>query len=146
MLNERKVVNMLGGTNLLDRPLKGSIDFDRLIKTGIPFKGALRVKEKLHLTNREIANTLGMSESKWIRKGRKPSGRLSSIESDRLYRFARLLALATDVFEDEDRAVEWLRRPQFGLGDGIPLDLINTEAGAREVESLLLQIEHGVVL
>lgn len=61
-------------------------------------------------------------------------------------RFTRILALATDVFEDEDRAVEWLRRPQFGLGDRIPLDLINTEAGAREVESLLLQIEHGVVL
>ncbi len=61
-------------------------------------------------------------------------------------RFARILALAKDVFEDEDRAIEWLRRPQFGLGDRIPFDLIYTEAGTSEVESLLLRIEHGVVL
>lgn len=61
-------------------------------------------------------------------------------------RFAQILALATDIFEDEDRAVEWLRRPQFGLGDKVPLDLINTEAGVREVESLLLRIEHGGVV
>lgn len=146
MLKERKVVKMLGGSALLDRTVKDRIGFGDLIKIGIPFKGALCVKERLHFTNREIANTLGISESTWVRKGRKPSGRLSPEESDRLYRFARILALATDVFENEDRAIEWLKRPQFGLGDRIPLDLIDTEAGAREVESLLLRIEHGGVV
>lgn len=146
MQNERKVVAVLGGSKSIDRPIKDSIDLDRLIKAGIPLKGALIVKERLHLTNREVANILGISESKWIRKGRKPSSRLSPVESDRLYRIARIIALAKDVFEDEDRAIEWLRRPQFGLGDRVPFDLIYTEVGAREVESLLLRIEHGVVV
>lgn len=146
MQNERKVVDVLGGRKSLDRPVKDINDFIDLIKDGISLKGALSVKERLHLTNRELADTLGISESKWSRRIRRPSGRLSLVESDRLYRIARIFALAKDVFEDEERAIEWLRRPQFGLGDRIPLDLINTEVGAREVESLLLRIEYDVIV
>lgn len=146
MQNERKVVNVLGGRKSLDRPVKDINDFINLIKDGISLKGALSVKERLHLTNRELADTLGISESKWSRRIRRPSGRLSLVESDRLYRIARIFALAKDVFENEERAIEWFRRPQFGLGDRIPLDLINTEVGAREVESLLLRIEYDVIV
>lgn len=146
MQNERKVVDVLGGRKSLDRPVKDINDFIDLIKGGISLKGALSVKERLHLTNRELADTLGISESKWSRRIRRPSGRLSLVESDRLYRIARIFALAKDVFENEERAIEWFRRPQFGLGDRIPLDLINTEVGAREVESLLLRIEYDVIV
>lgn len=146
MQNERKVVDVLGGRKSLDRPVKDINDFINLIKNGISLKGALSVKERLHLTNRELADTLGISESKWSRRIRRPSGRLSLVESDRLYRIARIFALAKDVFENEERAIEWFRRPQFGLGDRIPLDLINTEVGAREVESLLLRIEYDVIV
>lgn len=146
MQNERKVVDVLGGRKSLDRPVKDINDFINLIKDGISLKGALSVKERLHLTNRELADTLGISESKWSRRIRRPSGRLSLVESDRLYRIARIFALAKDVFENEERAIEWFRRPQFGLGDRIPLDLINTEVGAREVESLLLRIEYDVIV
>lgn len=146
MQNERKVVDVLGGRKSLDRPVKDINDFIDLIKDGISLKGALSVKERLHLTNRELADTLGISESKWSRRIRRPSGRLSLVESDRLYRIARIFALAKDVFENEERAIEWFRRPQFGLGDRIPLDLINTEVGAREVESLLLRIEYDVIV
>ncbi len=146
MQNERKVVDVLGGRKSLNRPVKDINDFINLIKDGISLKGALSVKERLHLTNRELADTLGISESKWSRRIRRPSGRLSLVESDRLYRIARIFALAKDVFENEERAIEWFRRPQFGLGDRIPLDLINTEVGAREVESLLLRIEYDVIV
>jgi putative toxin-antitoxin system antitoxin component (TIGR02293 family) len=53
-------------------------------------------------------------------------------------------ALAEEVLEDAGRAREWLHQPQRGLGNRIPLDLIRTEAGAREVEDLLGRIEYGV--
>jgi putative toxin-antitoxin system antitoxin component (TIGR02293 family) len=69
---------------------------------------------------------------------------LTPVESDRLYRLARLAALAEEVFEDLDRAREWLRQHQRGLGDRAPLDLMRTEVGAREVEDLLGRIEYGV--
>jgi uncharacterized protein (DUF2384 family) len=37
-----------------------------------------------------------------------------------------------------------LRRPQPGLGGKIPLDLLVTQAGADEVETLLRRIEYSV--
>lgn len=59
-------------------------------------------------------------------------------------RVARLHALAERVLEDAAVARGWLRAEQPGLGGRVPLALIRTEAGAREVEDLLGRIEHGV--
>lgn len=73
-----------------------------------------------------------------------PKSPLGTVASDRLYRMAVLYSLAEEVLEDEEMAREWLRTPQVGLNNRIPLDLMNTEAGAREVEDLLGRIEHGV--
>jgi putative toxin-antitoxin system antitoxin component (TIGR02293 family) len=39
-----------------------------------------------------------------------------------------------------------LQTPQPGLADVHPVDLLKTEAGAREVEDLLERIEYGVVV
>jgi putative toxin-antitoxin system antitoxin component (TIGR02293 family) len=69
--------------------------------------------------------------------------KLSSAEADSLYRFARIIVLAEKVFEKD--ALEWLRTPQHGLGGAIPIDVLQTDEGAREVEELLLRIEHGVI-
>ncbi|RJQ47182.1 MAG: DUF2384 domain-containing protein, partial [Nitrospiraceae bacterium] len=71
--------------------------------------------------------------------------RLSPVESDRVYRFARIIALAEDVFEDKEEALEWLKNPQYGLGGRIPFDMLQTDAGAREVEELLIRIDYGVI-
>ena len=64
--------------------------------------------------------------------------------SDRLFRVARIGALAIEVLEDEARAVSWLKRPQIGPGGRTPLELLTTDVGRDQVEKLLLRIEHGV--
>ena len=48
-----------------------------------------------------------------------------------------------EVFEDLERAREWLKSPQFALGGEIPLEYADTEPGAQIVEDLLGRIEHG---
>lgn len=40
-------------------------------------------------------------------------------------------------------AKNWLYKPIPSLGNEVPLDLLDTEAGRRLVEQALLQIEHG---
>lgn len=144
MQSERQIVSVLGGPKSLGREVKSIIDFDALIKKGFSWKIALHVKEVLTLSDREFARTIGISERTVSRK-KKVAGRLSLVESDRLYRIAKMFALAKSVFENSDRAKSWLRRPQFGLGGRIPFDIINTEAGAEEVEDLLLRIEYGSI-
>lgn len=60
----------------------------------------------------------------------------SGDEVDR--RIARLTRLAENVFRRKDKAERWLRRPQRGLGGICPLEMMETPAGARQVESMLL--------
>ena len=59
-------------------------------------------------------------------------------------RFARLWSLAVDVFENDDGARSWLKEKALGLAGRVPLDVARSEAGAREVETLLQRIDHGI--
>ena len=63
---------------------------------------------------------------------------------DKGERVARIVSLASDVLEDEDKAKIWLKRRQIGLGGKAPLTLLTSDAGTAEVEQLLLRIEHNV--
>ena len=69
---------------------------------------------------------------------------LTREESDRAVRVARITALAEDVFGDRERALRWLRKPKQRFELRTPIDLLATEVGARLVEEMLLQVDHGV--
>lgn len=84
--------------------------------------------------DREYARVLGLSERTLTRHKGQLQKRLGLVESDRLYRMAWIFALAQEVLEDDRHAIAWLRRPQIGLSGRTPLDMLRTEAGAREVE------------
>lgn len=75
---------------------------------------------------------------------RRKVGTLTPEQSDRLLRTARVLAAADETFGNTDKAGQWLRRPTHLLAEERPLDLLDTEEGAREVESLLGRIAHGL--
>lgn len=68
---------------------------------------------------------------------------LSAEESDRAERVARVLALASIVFDDEERASHWLAAPKQQFGNRAPLALLRTKVGADIVERALLQSYFG---
>lgn len=145
MFTEQKVVTVLGGQTSLGRKVKSSLDLDRLIRDGLPYKVGNHVRGLLNLSIPIFASVIDVSERTLARIRKSPKQRLSAIASDRIYRLARIFTLACEVLEDEEKAKEWIRRPQVGLGGETPLDLLHTEAGAREVEDLLWRIEYGVI-
>jgi len=50
-----------------------------------------------------------------------------------------------DLFEGDVAAVHrWLTRPNRALGYVPPLSYAKTEVGAREVEDLIMRLEHGI--
>ncbi len=64
-------------------------------------------------------------------------------ESDRVVRLTRIQSMAEDVFGDADKANRWLRE-KLGILDGNPpLELAQTESGARVVEQILAKIDWG---
>src|SRR5258708_39226434 len=75
---------------------------------------------------------------------RRKLGALTPEQSDRLVRVARVLAAAEETFGDRAKAGTWLRRPTSGLAGEQPLDLLDTDEGARAVETLLGRIGHGI--
>ena len=141
MLAEKKhIITALGGQEILGRK---ALDFDHLIREGIPVGSGTFIKLLLKLTNAQLAETLGVSERTLTRK--KAEDRLSSTASDRLFRAPSVYAFPCEVLEDKETATLWMRSPQRGLGGRVPIEMLQTEAGAHEVEDLLGRIEHGVI-
>jgi putative toxin-antitoxin system antitoxin component (TIGR02293 family) len=127
------------------RKTGGGLDVAKHIERGLSPNAIEKVKTAYGLNDTEISSLLGVSTKTISRTRTAHAKRLSLVVGDRLFRLAKMFAFATQVLEDRDAAREWLRSPQFGLNNAIPLDLMNTEVGAKEVEDLLGRIEYGVL-
>jgi putative toxin-antitoxin system antitoxin component (TIGR02293 family) len=69
---------------------------------------------------------------------------LSKEESDKAVRVVRIATMAERAFRDADKAWRWLRKPKRRFDSKTPIEMLATEAGARRVEEMILQFEHGV--
>jgi putative toxin-antitoxin system antitoxin component (TIGR02293 family) len=70
---------------------------------------------------------------------------LAGYESDRIYRLARIVALAKYYIGDAESARRWLKRANRALAGATPLESMDTELGARTVEDVLGRIAYGGV-
>lgn len=113
------------------------------ILEGLPVEAIEKLKGVAAMTDSEIAGLLGIGEAT-LRRARASGELLDSSTSDRLFRLSKVIAVALEVLESEHNAMSWLRRPQPGLGGQVPLDLLVTQAGTDEVETLLRRIDYGV--
>lgn len=77
----------------------------------------------------------------WIR--RKAEGQLTSAEFDGLYRLVRLQLLAGLVFDDTQRAREWLHSSKARLGGATPMDFAADSLGFEAVQNWLHEIDQG---
>jgi putative toxin-antitoxin system antitoxin component (TIGR02293 family) len=58
-------------------------------------------------------------------------------------RLARITGLAKYYLGEDHAANRWLKRPNAALAGKIPLELMDTEPGARSVENVLGRIAYG---
>src|ERR1017187_2528863 len=109
----------------------------------IPFAAVKSLAWSTGISVSEISKSLSVSERTLAR--RKASGRLTADESMRLVRLSQIVRGAVHLFDGNvAMAATWLRSPARALGNQIPLDKVQGEAGAREVEALIARIEDGV--
>lgn len=69
---------------------------------------------------------------------------LSKDESDKAVRVARITAMAEQVFGEPERAWRWLRKQKRRFEGKTPVEMLASEAGARLVEEMIGQIDHGI--
>lgn len=92
-----------------------------------------------------IGPAIGISERTFHRWKKHPSDhRLSPEVSGRLWKFAEVLARATDVLGSQAAAETWLHSPALALDQRRPIELLSTPAGVEAVEQLLGRIDYGV--
>lgn len=125
-----------------------SFDTASLLKRldeGLSYAAFERLKRRLDVTSQELADAALITHRTLAR--RKKVGRFDPSESDRLVRIARVFSRAIELFEgDSEGAREWIMRPRRALGGPSPFEMARTEVGAREVERLIHQLEHGVII
>lgn len=84
------VTAILGGEKELGQKVKSRIDFDALIKKGMPLGVISHIKKEFNLPDEVIARIIGVSP-RTVSRRRKTvkipaKERLSPVESDRVYR------------------------------------------------------------
>jgi len=127
----------------MGRSLRTESDLREAIREGFPQTVVEELMRAAGITLKELAESVDLSARSLQRRRRE--GRLARHESDRLYRLARIVALAKQYLGDEEIAIRWLKRPNRALGGRTPLKLIDTEIGARSVENVLGRIAYGGV-
>jgi putative toxin-antitoxin system antitoxin component (TIGR02293 family) len=135
-----RVFHKLGGRAALGTEIFSDADLARLVHRRIHAK-VLAHLARAGFSKQEIHAFIIPARTLRHRQTKKEP--LTVEESDRVVRLARIQALAEDVFGDDAKANRWLRE-KLGILDGkSPIELAQTESGARLIEQLLAKIDWG---
>ena len=141
MSSYRSALDIVGGAAVVGRDIGSGMDLVRLVRRGLPVGAAEHLLDTGYLTPTELDRIVLPRKTL---ANRRKLGALTPEQSDRLVRVARVIAEAEETFGSRDKAAAWLRRPTTTLAGECPLDLLDTDEGAREVETLLGRIAHGI--
>lgn len=125
-----------------DLHVTNDTDADTEIRGGYPVSIAEELQSVLGLTDTEMAEVLGRSRRTYARY-REQDKQLGLPESERLFRYVRLLRRATEIFGDEEKAAWWMKESIPALEGRTPFEVALTSPGAVLVDDLLGGLEHG---
>ncbi len=137
------IADVLGGHKSLRVHIQNEPELVTLTRKGFPVGALTSMAKELKLPVTAVAKVVGITERTLSRRIAE-KGRLSAHESDRLVRLARVFAHAVDVLESGESASKWLQIPNRALGGDVPLELLDTDTGAAQVDVILGRIEYGI--
>ena len=138
-----QIADALGGSKSLHRDVETSSDLVRLTRDGLPADTLINLARDLNIDRGTLARVIGIPQRTLSRR-LSAHKRLSPEESDRTVRFARLLATTIDVLGPREKAAHWLQSVNRALDGRTPFELLDTDAGAQSVETVLGRIAYGV--
>ena len=114
------------------------------VKRGFSIRHLEQFFEHTQLPKAAVLKVLKLTASEYQK--RLTGRRLTPLESERLWRLAKVYKKSLDLFEgNSEQATCWLKTPQRALQGVSPLLNTVTEPGAAEVEELIGRIEYGVL-
>jgi putative toxin-antitoxin system antitoxin component (TIGR02293 family) len=137
------IAEVLGGRKVLGKAIRKPDDLARLVREGLPASSVTALAQKLQIGNSALSRKLGIPQRTLTRRLSQQS-LLTSAESDRTVRMARVYANAVEMIGNREKAIEWLGTPNRALGGERPLDQLDTDVGAQMVDDILGRIAYGV--
>lgn len=114
------------------------------VEEGLPIHDVMEFGKQAGFTTDELAKLIHIPPRTYARRVA-AQARLKLPEGERAVRLMRLYDTAKQLFGTHESTRRWLGLELPALGWRTPLDLARTEQGARAVETLIGQIEHGIV-
>lgn len=140
-IDAAKVAQIMGGEKVLRHHVKSLAELQTLVAQGLPVRA-------LDETVRHVAGSsrtaTALKDRLVPRATRARRTRLKLAESERVERLARLMAGAEEVWESREDARTFMREPHPMLDGKSPLEMAETELGARRVETLLARLEYSL--
>jgi putative toxin-antitoxin system antitoxin component (TIGR02293 family) len=117
-------------------------ELELAVSKGLPKRALERLSARLYEDRRSASayKFKVVPQATWKRRNK----RLSVDESEKTERLARVLAAAEYVWNDREKAREWMSKPHRELNGQTPLEVARTELGARRVEDLLDKLYFGL--
>jgi putative toxin-antitoxin system antitoxin component (TIGR02293 family) len=126
----------------LSQEINSPYDLINLARQGL-FKSAIdSLAQLLELPAKDLVPYLHISERTLQRYDE--NKKLSPELSDHLIQLARVYARALEVFEDNDKAIKWLKYPNVALGGVTPISCLDNFSGIELVLDELGRIEYGI--
>ena len=131
--------------SIFDVAQMSAMDAVPLIRAGVSASAYTLLSKTLGLTEAQLGHKLGISP-RTISHQRRLKARLSPESTQKLVRGARIQQLARRIFRTDLTVSQWLASPAQVLDGQAPIDLLDTDVGAQEVEALLNGIAYGNVM
>jgi len=129
--------------SLPTKPLLTTLQLDLShVESGVPIATMSDFATSSGLPMKDLYDVVIPARTLKHRRERKQP--LSRDESDKLARLVRVFDHTVKVFGDLELARKWLNKSKKRFAGRTPLDMLQTDVGARMVEELLGQIDYGM--
>jgi putative toxin-antitoxin system antitoxin component (TIGR02293 family) len=136
-------VNLLGGKNIVTKPILSEFDIISLSNEGIT-KASLDVLiSYLGISKKAFSENILDASVKTLER-KKSTDKLDKHTSSLVIEIAKVVEHAFAVFEDEEKVKKWLNTSNRALNNIKPIDLLNMPTGLNMVNDVLGRIEEGV--
>ncbi len=112
------------------------------IRSGIPASAFRTLADRLGISQNELASKLRVATRTLTRLASEHKPLPSDI-TEKVLRAARVMKKARTIFSDDPSVVTWLNTESPALNGVKPIDLLDTDVGAAEVEGLILGLAYG---
>jgi putative toxin-antitoxin system antitoxin component (TIGR02293 family) len=136
------IAQVLGGEKVLGRKIHNEAQLEQCARDGFPLAVLHELVERAVLLPAELYAWIIPRRTLAHRQKRRQH--LSLEESNRVSRVARIYALALETLGEDEKAKRWLRRPLTQFRGRTPMEMLETDLGAHQVEVLLGRIGHGL--